>query len=352
MATLFDKWTLSPENLDSIRDAVQETFYEDETFERFVNVQRVKNNDPIALIGEMEMVGKKGGGCDPTYEEKGIANALKRWTLGQWEIPIKICYESVKGTFAEYALKNGTDIGDLTSTEIMTLYTEALTRAIKQMVWRLGWFGDTAAQNVTSGGKITDGVSVDLFTTADGLFKRIFAQCTTNTAQRTTIAANSETTTASQKSSILTAGVATGIVDNILMNADSRIVDNPNAVLMMTRSLADALTYDIKKSYHDIMPWERVFEGFDVATYNGVTIARISIWDRIIAANEKGDAALNLPHRAVFADPRQLLVGTDADSLISDLDIWFDHKERRNYIYSTGKIGTQLLEDGLFHAAY
>ena len=89
-----------------------------------------------------------------------------------------------------------------------------------------------------------------------------------------------------------------------------------------------------------------------MATYNGVTIARISIWDRIIAANEKGDAALNLPHRAVFADPRQLLVGTDADSLISDLDIWFDHKERRNYIYSTGKIGTQLLEDELFHAAY
>ena len=124
MATLFDKWTLSPENLDSIRDAVQETFYEDETFERFVNVQRVNNNDPIALIGEMEMVGKKGGGCDPTYEEKGIANELKRWTLGQWEIPIKICYESVKGTFAEYALKKGTDIGDLTSTEIMTLYAE------------------------------------------------------------------------------------------------------------------------------------------------------------------------------------------------------------------------------------
>ena len=48
---------LEPENLASIKDAVQETFYNDEDFSSFVNIMKVKNNDPIALIGEMEMVG-------------------------------------------------------------------------------------------------------------------------------------------------------------------------------------------------------------------------------------------------------------------------------------------------------
>ena len=122
---------LEPENLASIKDAVQETFYQDEDFSSFVNIMKVKNDDPIALIGEMEMVGKAGGGCDPTYEEKGIANSQKRWELGQWEIPIKICYEALKGSIAEYSLKTGTAIGDLTSTDFMTIYTDALQRAMQ-----------------------------------------------------------------------------------------------------------------------------------------------------------------------------------------------------------------------------
>lgn len=352
MSQLFDTFTLSPENLGSIRDAVQETLYNDENFNQYVTMARVKHGDPIALIGELEMVGKAGSGCDPTYEEKGIANSMKRWELGDWQIPIKMCYNSVKGTVAEYSLKTGTAIGDLTDTDIMTIYTQALARAIQQMIWRFGWFGDKAAQNVGSGGKITDGVDTELFKTCDGFFKRIFAICTSKENQRTKIAANEKTSAAEQKSTMLAKGAATDLVDNILMDADSRIIDDGQAVLMMTRSLADALTYDIKKTHNLIMPWEKVFSGFDVANYNGVTIARISIWDRLIAANEKGTTTVNLPYRAVFANPRQLMVGTPQDSLISDLDIWFSKKERRNYIYSTGKIGTAILEENLIHAAY
>lgn len=352
MAKLFDKFVLSPENLEGIRAAIQETLYGDENFNQYVTIAKVKEGDPIALIGDLEMVGKAGSGCDPDYEEKGIANSMKRWELGDWQIPIKMCYESVKGTVAEYSLNTGTAIGDLTNTDIMAIYTQALVRAMQQMIWRFGWFGDKAAKNVTGGGKITDGVSTDLFTTCDGLFKRIFAICTANESQHTAIEANGKTSIAEQKSTMLTKGKATDLVDKILMDADSRIIDDSGAVLMMTRGLADALTYDIKRTHNLIMPWEKVFDGFDVANYNGVTIARISIWDRLIQANEKGSATVNLPYRAVFANPKQLLVGTPQDSLISELDIWFSKKERRNYIYSAGKIGTAILEEKLVHAAY
>ena len=342
---------LEPENLASIRDAVQETFYNDEDFSSFVNIMKVKNDDPIALIGEMEMVGKKGGGCDPTYEEKGIANSQKRWELGQWEIPIKICYEALKGSIAEYSLKTGTAIGDLTSTDFMTIYTDALQRAMQQMIWRFGWFGDKAAALAGGGGgKLTAGSDVSMFNVCDGLFKRIFTA--TATKNHTTIAANSKTTAAEQISELRKKGAATTVVDTILMDVDTRIIDDSDAVLLMTRSLADALTYDIKQTYHDIMPWEKVFDGFDGATYNGVKIARVGIWDRMINAYEKGETKVNLPHRAVFCNPKQLMVGTDADALISDLDIFFSKKERRNYIYATGKIGTALLEENMIHAAY
>lgn len=341
---------LEPENLASIKDAVQETFYNDEDFSSFVNIQKVKEKDPIALLGEMEMVGKKGGGCDPTYEEKGIANSQKRWEFGQWEIPVKICYEAIKGTIGEYSLKTGTAIGDLTSTDFMTIFADALQRAMEQMIWRFGWLGDKeAALAGEGGGKLTAGLDVSNFNVCDGLFKRIF---TATATKHTAIAANSETTAALQISALRKSGAATTLVDTILMDADTRIVDDRDAVLLMTRSLADALTYDLKKTYHDIMPWEKLFDGFEVATYNGVKIARVGIWDRMIKAYEKGETTINLPHRAVFCNPKHLMIGTDADNLISDLDIWFDQKERRNYLYATGKIGTALLEEDMIYAAY
>lgn len=341
---------LQPENLASIKEAVQETFYNDENFGEFVSIQKVKDGDPVALLGEMEMVGKSGSGCDPTYEEKGIANSMNRWELGDWNIAIKICYEALKGTIAEYSLKTGTAIGDLTSTDFMTIYTDALQRAMQQMIWRYGWFGDKAAALSTNGGKLSAGMDVDMFNTCDGLFKRIFAA--TATKNHTEIAANNEDTTAAQIAAIRKKGAATDLVDTILMDVDSRILDDSKAVLLMTRGLADALTYDVKKTYHDRMPWEKIFDGFDVATYNGVKIARVGIWDRMINGYEKSNTKVNLPYRAVFCNPKHLMVGTDADSLISELDIWFDQKERRNYLYATGKIGTHLLEENMIHAAY
>jgi hypothetical protein len=147
------------------------------------------------------------------------------------------------------------------------------------------------------------------------------------------------------------------------MDADSRITSDPGAVILMTKAMADALTYDIKQTYKQIMPWQTVFQGLDVAEYNGVKIARVSIWDRMIMAYEHVVAEAagqtpaqdkpNKPFRMVYANTNtQLQIGTESGGLLEDLDIWFDKKERRNYIYATGKIGTQILEDDMFHAAY
>ena len=136
------------------------------------------------------------------------------------------------------------------------------------------------------------------------------------------------------------------------MDADSRITADSGSMIMMTKYMADALHWDVKKTYHEQMEWKTIFDGFDVARYDGVNIARISIWDRFIGAYENSGTKLNLPYRMVFGNIKQFMVGTDQDALISDLDVWFERKERRNYIYAQGKMGTSLLEDDMFHAAY
>lgn len=349
----FENLSVNPKDVTDLKELIPLSIDQDEDFQRFTRLRKVNNGDPLGYFGDMDDVGIAGSGCDPTYQEVGIANAQKRWVLGDWQVPLKICYESLQGTIAEYCLKTGTEVGDISTTEFMTyILRPALERQLKRMIWRFGWFGNTEAKNIADGGTLTAGVKTELFNTADGLFKRIFTQCASKAKQLTAIAANSEKTFTEQRAAILKEGVATGIFDTLLMDADSRISADPNAVILCTKGLADALAYDVKHVYKVIMPWETVFNGLDVAKYNGITIARVSLWDRFINAYENTGTALNKPFRAVYSNIDNLLVGTNANGLISDLDIWFEKKERRNYIYSTGKIGTQLLEDDMFQAAY
>lgn len=353
MANFFENISVNPKDVKDLKELIPLTINQDEDFNKYTTLKKVKNGDPVAFIGDMDDVGVAGGGCDPTYQEVGIVNSQKRWELGDWNIPIKICYEALKGTIAEYTLKTGTEIGDLTSTEFMTyIIRPALERQMMRMIWRFGWFGNKDAKNIAEGGVLTSDVKKELFTTCDGLFKRIFAQCAASAKQLTAIEANTKTTFAEQKKAMLTQGVATGIVDTMLMDADSRISADSGSMIMMTKYMADALHWDVKKTYHEQMEWTTVFDGFDVAKYDGVNIARISIWDRFIGAYENSGTKLNLPYRMVYGNVKQFMVGTDQDALISDLDIWFERKERRNYIYAQGKMGTSLLEEDMFHAAY
>ena len=352
MAKYFPNIPLQPENLESLRDAIIKKVIEDEDLRQVVTIKRVKSGEPLAIIGEMDAVGHAGAGCNPTYEEIGIADALKRWALGAWEIALKICYENLEDTIAEYSLKTGTAIADLTDTDFMAIYLELLETQVRRMVWRFAWFGDTTAQNISSGGNITDGVDVTLLTANDGLFKRLFAIGTAHPEQVTAISANAQTTYAAQKAAMLAAGYATGLVDTILLDAPSRVNGNGEAVLLMNKKFADYLAHDVKVSYKDNLPFERIFDGFYLGYYNGVRIIAIETWDYMIDTYENTGTAWNKPFRAVLASPNNLIVGVDKENPVDDLDIIFDRVNRMNHVYATGKMDTQVAEDDKVHIAY
>lgn len=340
--------------VSDLRDLLVMTNFVDEKLEQFFTfVQNVEQGKKLGWKGQMDEVGWKGAPCNPTYRSVNISAADKEWDLGFWSIPLKWCYEDFLDTMAEYALKTGTDIGDLTTTDIMNIVIRpALDDAIRRMFWRFIWFGDKNAKNTDNSGQITAGVDVELFQPCDGLFKQLFAIGAASPTQHTTIAANSETTTALQFSKLKGAGVAIGIFDSLLEDADSRIASLDGAGLFVTKSLADALTKDLKREYKEILTWEQVFKGLDVTEYNGTKVYRISVWDRIIQEFQNNGTKLNLPHRAVFGSPKQMFVGSPANSIISDLEIWFNQDERVTKCYSAGRLGCLVGEDNLFQLAY
>lgn len=352
MAKYFQNIPLQPENLDSLREAVIKKVIDDEDIRKVVTIKRVKNGAPLAVIGEMDAVGHAGAGCNPTYEEIGINNALQRWALGAWEIALKICYENLEDTIAEYSLRTGTAIGDLTGTDFMAIYMELLVTQVKRMIWRFAWFGDTAAATIANGGNITNGTDVTLLTTCDGLWKRLFAIATANASQLTPISANAAASYAAQKSAMMASGYATGLVDTILLDASSRVNANGEATLFVNKKFADYLAHDIKVTYKDNMPFERIFDGFYLGYYNGVRIGAIETWDYMIDTYENTGTKWNKPFRAVLANPANLLVGVDKENPVDDLDIIFDRVNRMNHIYATGKMDTRVAMPDNVHVAY
>ena len=337
------------DNLQKLRDAIIVKLLNDEDIRQVLTIQQVRQGGPIATIGEMDAVGHAGGGCNPTYDEVGIENTLKRWNLGAWEVALKICYESFEGTMAELALKTGKDIADLSGTEILSIYTELLSTQMKRMLWRIAWLGDKGAKTISKGGDVTDSADLTLLNMADGLFKQLFAL---PSDQVTTIAANAETTTAAQITKMRTSGEAIKAVENILLDAPTIVNQYGNAVLMLNGKFADILAFDIMHNYKEALKWETIFDGFQVANFFGTKVAKVNTWDYLINTYNNGGTVINKPFRAVYTDPRNLLVGVDSNNAIDDFDVWFNRDERVNKIYSTGKIDTAIAEPKRVHVAY
>lgn len=346
-----------------LRDLILLTVFKMPALEKFFTSKlNVQNGDKLGFVGELADIGwADAAGCNPEYRSASQNFAEKTWAIGDWAVPLKWCYEEVENTMAEHALRGGTAIGDLTGTDIMdVIIAPALEKALLKMYHRMAYFGDTAAANIGNSGKITSGVDVELFKPTDGVWKQLFGVATSNAAQRTTIAANNETTTAAQKSKLYTAGTAVGIFEDIMRNADSRIDGMEGAAIYCTESLGKALSWDLRQSFHDTLTWQQVENGIDnapvdgikMADYNGYKIFSVGLWDRMIQQYENDGTKLNAPHRAYYGSPKNIFVGTPAEKIMSDLEVWFNKDERNTKAYSAGKLGVLLGEDDLFQIAY
>ena len=147
----FDKLTPDNQAVKDLKDLIQLTVFQNEDMERFMTfMPNVTNGKKAGFIGEMEDIGVAGSGCDPEYKKVAIAAAQKEWEIGDWQIPLEMCYTDLENTIAKYCLKTGTNIGDLTSTEYMDgIVLPKLSEAMMKMMWRFTWFGDKSAASVT-----------------------------------------------------------------------------------------------------------------------------------------------------------------------------------------------------------
>lgn len=349
----FSQFTVDNGAIRDLGELLFLTVFNDPEIERVLTIYTgTRDGQKLGYIDDMGDVGKNKSGCSPTYDNINITGIEKTWELGPWQIAKHICYTELENTIAKYSLNTGTQIAYLPDTPYWNdILVPLLQRAMVEMFWRICWFGDKDAKNVSESGLLSAGVDKTLFTMTDGLWKRLKAITADNEHQLTAIAANSAASYAEQKAGIREEGVAIGIVDDMLSDADSRIFDKEDHAIMMTNSLFKALRNDVKRLHNLQLEVEHVTSGIQLSRYDGHEIIVLDIWDRMIKKYEDNGTSLNCPHRAILTSPQNLFAGTTDKDLIADLSVTFNDETRYNNIFAQSNIGTLVGEDALVQVA-
>ena len=353
----FEQYTVDNGAIRDLNELLFTSVFNDPDLERVITpMTNVENGKKLGYVDRMGDVGTEGGGCNPTYTNVEITGFEKTWELGKWQIPKSICYEDLEDTIARYGMNEGTEKADLQDTPYWDKFLMPLLQsAITDMFWRLAWFGDKTAKNVSDGGNITDGINLKLLTVCDGLWKRLQAIIAANPGQQVEVTANSQANYKQQKTALRAKGYAVGVMDDLLSEADGRIFDKPDHGIFMTNSFFKALRNDVKNLNNIQMPVETIMSGIKLSEYDGHPVIVLDIWDRMIKKYESSGTGdnlkLNCPHRAVLCSPQNLFVGTSDKDRYASLTVKFDDRQRDNFIYAESNLGTLVGEDELVQVA-
>lgn len=300
------------------------------------------------------LLGKTAGTCGDDYDDSLININAKKWEIKRWAIREKLCYSNFEGTIADYALRKGVKVADLSGTDIMTAVVEPVVKEeIAKTIFRLALFGDTGI----SSAQLKGGAAVDNFNTIDGVWKQIFDGITAGKITRTNIDANTKTTIAAQKTAINTSGAATKVIDDLINDAPIELQQAANKKLIITMGLWQAWKADVRRNNRGSEgQWESLFGGIKVGEIDGIKTVVVPFMDEVIQyyqVNETNSGAYNMPYRAILTTDDNLLLGSDNTELsFSTFDVFYDKRDDFTYVKAMDTIGALVLDERYIHVAF
>lgn len=311
-----------------------------------------QNGKKLGIVGRGGLHGRKASGCDPVYDNDQIPVSEKTWVMAAWEIAESICYADLADTIANHMAVNGTDKADLTDTYYMdNIVKPYFEQAIIDLIFRYVFFGDTEAE-----GTLKDGVSAESFNLIDGIWKQVFEGVAAKKITRVKIAANDAASISAQYEAMKQTGAATDVLDELLLLTPAGLRKLKGRTFYVTQAFADLLSRDIQKSNKGSdLQWESIFAGIQKTQYQGVDLIALPQWDEIIQLylkNSTNAEAYDKPFRVLYTAKDNLRAGTESQEAIADLRVWFEKKDKRNYLYAEDTLGALLLSEEYTAVAY
>lgn len=349
-ATLdFTKFTFSDEEVRSVNELVMDAMIKSPDINLIHTIfPNIKIDKEVGFIGEPGLVGKSRQGCDPTAQDWSIASRMLKWTPADWELLLHDCYTDLKATAAVYSLRTGTAQPDFSNTDYMAIITDMLTVAMKEMIWRLVWFGDTEADVIANGGKLTAGTDEEFFTVLDGLWKQITTQVTANSKQLVTISENAGNSYANQ--ALPTTNIQT-YLKNLVYKAPMVLRNMAGGIIVCTQSFYDAYEQSLAGTAIESM-YTNLTNGQSVLKFNGIPLIPIPAWDKMITTYFDNGTTWYKPHRAIYTTKAVLGIGVDSPTEMEGLDVWYDRDSRKVKMEAMGTLDAKLMNPAYFQLAW
>ena len=88
MTKWFENISVNPKDVTDLKELIPLSIDQDEDYQRFTALKKVRNGDPVAFLGEGDDVGLAGSGCDPEYQEYGLSKSQNARAIGDANIPL------------------------------------------------------------------------------------------------------------------------------------------------------------------------------------------------------------------------------------------------------------------------
>lgn len=347
------------EELRNSSEAVFESAFSMPAIENLLTVVGgIKAKKQIAILGRFgSLLGKGSGLCDVEGREVTTSMSQKLWDPATISDKLKYCWNDLKGTFWIWGTKNGINKDDLTSTDFL-LYIEELLKAELVETWmRIAWFNDVDAATYADSpaGVITNGTDLDFFNRIDGLFKQLFAIGVATPERITSGLAtkNGAASYAAQKFNATDTSnrVVMSTLENMTYEADSRLTEMENLVFLATKTVYDQYKRELRAA-NIAYTTERLENGMEQLTCDGIKIVRFEFWDRMIKAYFDNGTKYYLPHRVVLTTPENIQVGTEEENNLSEYKVWYSEDKDLVFVKFQFELDAKVIKDELVQLSY
>jgi hypothetical protein len=352
--------TFSGEEVRELSQVIFEKEFRNPEISLFHTVDEgIKADKQIAFMTQLSgLLGAGSGGCSPTSASNAITSSTKTWSPKAVSDRLEACYTDLKPSFINYSLKNGVEEADLTSVDFFNYVADVLLKyKVYEAALRLAWFGDTAADDVDASpaGVLTSGTNPDYFNKLDGFWKQIYAIVAADSDRKTTdlTSRNGQASKALQvfTSTDTTNKVVMNALQNTLYGADLRLRERGDLVYVVTQSVADQYSRELKNS-NVAFTTERYENGISILKSDGIEVIAFSLWDRIIKAYYDNGTTYLLPHRIVLTTKENLRIGFDSIGSLAEFDVHYDRTTKKNYIDFALNMDAKVMEDELIQVSY
>ena len=341
-----DALHFTPDELRSLNELVVTAVLEAPELSSFHTlITGIKNDRRIGIIpGTFGLVGLAAQGCDPVPQCLEDVAVEKTWEPKYLEVIIDMCVDELETSLMRFYIECANPY-DLTKTEVFAFIQNILSKDFAKMVLRHVWFGDTNAANVPAG-VITPGVPVGYFNVINGFFQQMAVIYAANPLQLQAIPGNTQATYALQQT-VATPLATYNIMNAIIDAAIPELAAQSDRILLVTKSVMDRLRRQLQALGTAFQDYTLSITGLEFATWDGIRLVSIPLWDQWIRAYENDGARWNDPHRIVYTTVSNLAVGMVCTSLFERINSFYDQRSRYNRIEAVDAFDAKIIDDRL-----